>query len=82
MLLLSPIISYIQLTSGSIHVGVILFAILVPVRVWQTIFITLAYFLFWITISVVNLHTNKVARVLGKIENIRFLHLVLLQGKK
>ena len=48
----------------------------------MTIFTSLAYVMFWITISVVNLHTNKVARVLGKIENIRFLHLVLLQGKK
>jgi len=31
-------------------------------------------------ILVVNLHTNKVSLMLGKVENIRFLHLVLLQG--
>ncbi|XP_067936433.1 peptidylprolyl isomerase domain and WD repeat-containing protein 1-like [Watersipora subatra] len=41
------------------------------------------YFLLYATllgIKVVNLHTNKVSLVLGKTENIRFLHLVLLQG--
>ncbi|KAJ4775642.1 Peptidyl-prolyl cis-trans isomerase-like 1 [Rhynchospora pubera] len=35
-----------------------------------------------IGIKIVNLHTNKVARILGKVENERFLRIALYQGDK